>query len=222
MKQTIRLTESELRQMITESVRKVLEKKMVLNESFVNCKNKAEMYRYAKVVWNLLQRSYAYCGGIKNVDSVDELIKDTNLWKMYRKDGQIKAVICYTDRKGGRKLCLMGQDGSEDGRRMIKKMLEDDFNMPERESWTGFSGRAAVTALRHGGIPIPSKIALQYVGNKCRAYDDYWYIRPLKNANGEIENHLKVMIGNPPGVERQDVPQELIDRLIKQALEFGE
>ena len=222
MKQTIRLTESELRQMITESVRKELEKKMVLNESFVNCKNKAEMYRYAKVVWNLLQRSYAYCGGIKNVDSVDELIKDTNLWKMYRKDGQIKAVICYTDRKGGRKLCLMGQDGSEDGRRMIKKMLEDDFNMPERESWTGFSGRAAVTALRHGGIPIPSKIALQYVGNKCRAYDDYWYIRPLKNANGEIENHLKVMIGNPPGVERQDVPQELIDRLIKQALEFGE
>ena len=107
-------------------------------------------------------------------------------------------------------------------RKMIKKMLEDDFKFKDRQSWTGFSGMAAVTALKHGGIPIPSKIALQYVGKKCRAYDDYWYIRPLKNSNGEIENHLKLLIGNPPGYETQEVPQELIDRLIKQALEFGE
>lgn len=222
MKQTIRLTETELKQVITESVRRVLESKIMLNERFVNCKNKAEMWKYADIVWNLLQKAYAYCGGIKNVDSVDDLIRDTNLWKLYRKDGEIKAVICYTDRKGGRKLCLMGQDGSEEGRRMVKKMLEDDFNLPKRETWAGFSGKAAITALRHGGIPIPSKIALRFVGSKCKAYDDYWYVRPIRNANGELENHMKIMIGNPPGVERQQVSQELIDRLIKQALEFGE
>ena len=226
MKQIIRLNESELRNIIAESVINVLADKKrkcsLINESFVNCKDKAQMYRYADVVWNLLQRSYAYCGGIKNVDSVNELIRDTSLWKLYRKDGEIKAVICYTDRKGGRKMCLMGQDGSDIGRQMAKKMLEDDFRLEDRQSWTGFSGKAAVTALRHGGVPIPSKIALQYVGSKCRAYDDYWYIRPLKNANGEIENHLKLLIGNPPGYKKQEVPQELIDRLIKQALEFGE
>lgn len=226
MKQVIRITEQELRNIISESVMNVLEnkrhKRSLINETFVNCKDKMQMRRYADVVWNLLQRSYAYCGGIKNVESVDELIRDTNLWKLYRKDGEIKAVICYTDRKGGRKMCLMGQDGSEVGRKMVKKMLEDDFRLEDRQSWTGFSGMAAVTALRHGGIPIPSKIALQYVGNKCRAYDDYWYVRPLKNANGEIENHLKLLIGNPPGYKKQEVPQELIDRLIKQALEFGE
>lgn len=222
MKQTIRLTETELRQMITESVRKVLENKMILNERFVNCKNEVEMRKYADVVWDILQRSYAYCGGIKNVDSVNELIRDTNLWKLYRKNGEIKAVICYTDRKGGRKICLMGQDGSEEGRRMVKKMLEDDFTLPERGTWTGCSGKAAITALKHGGVPIPSKIALQYVGKKCKPYDDYWYVRPIRNANGEMENHFKIMVGNPPGVERQEVSQELIDRLIKQALEFGE
>ena len=221
-----KLTENKVKNMIYEMVMDVFENKVhkrsLINERFVNCKNKIEMQKYADVVWNLLQKAYAYCGGIKNVDSVDELIRDTHLWKLYRKDGEIKAVICYTDRKGGRKICLFGQDGSPEGRKMIKKMLEDDFKFKDRQSWTGFSGMAAVTALKHGGIPIPSKIALQYVGKKCRAYDDYWYIRPLKNSNGEIENHLKLLIGNPPGYETQEVPQELIDRLIKQALEFGE
>lgn len=220
--------QNKLKQIINETVRRTLvregfiKKPLMLNETFVNCKNKAEMKRYGNVVWDLLQKAYAYCGGIKNVDSIDELIRDTNLWKLYRKNGEIKAVICYTDRKGGRKLCLLGQDGSEDGRRMIKKMLEDDFKFEDRQSWTGFSGRAAVTALRHGGIPIPSKIALQYVGNKCKAYDDYWYVRPIRNNKGEIENHLKLLVGNPPGYTKQKVPQELIDRLIQQAIEFGE
>ena len=226
MKHIVRLKESKLRKIISESIRNVLinenNNNALINESFINCKNSTEMRKYANVVWKLLQKAYAYCGGIKNVDSVDDLIRDTSLWKLYRKDGEIKAVICYTDRKGGRKICLMGQDGSEIGRKMAKKMLEDDFRVEERQSWTGFSAIAAVTALKHGGIPVPSRIALQYVGDKCKAYDDYWYIRPIRNSNGEIENHFKIMIGNPPGYKRQEVSQELIDRLIKQALEFGE
>lgn len=222
MKKTIKLTESELKNIIAESVRRVLKETKLITESFINCKNKAEMQRYGDIVWDILQKSYAYCGGIKNVNSVQDLINDTNLWKLYRKDGQIKAVICYTDRKGGRKFCLMGQDGSEEGRKMVKKMLEDDFRLEERESWGGFSGRAAITALKHGGVPVPSRIAVKFMGKKCQPYDEYWYNRPIVNDRGEVENHLKIMIGNPPGNSRQDVPKELIDKLIAQALEFGE
>lgn len=30
------------------------------------------------------------------------------------------------------------------------------------------------------------------------------------------------MVGNPPGYEQVEAPKELIDKLIKQAIEFGE
>ena len=194
----------------------------LITEHFVNCKNESEMKQYGNIVWKILQNAYEYCGGIKNVNSVDDLIKDTHLWKLYRKNNEIKAVICYTDRKGGRKLCLLGQDGSDEGRKMLKKMLEDDFKLKDRNSWGGFSGKAAITALKHGGIPVPSNIAVTFMGSKCKPYDEYWYNRPIKNDKGEIENHLKIMVGNPPTGTEYTAPQELIDKLIKQAVEIGE
>ena len=60
------------------------------------------------------------------------------------------------------------------------------------------------------------------MGSKCKPYDEYWYSRPIKNSDGKIENHYKVMVGNPPGYEQTEAPKELIDKLIKQAIEFGE
>ena len=94
------------------------------------------------------------------------------------------------------------------------------------ESWVGVSGKAAVTALKHGGIPVPAEIACDIMNGgkpgKCKPYDEYWYNRPIKNDKGETENHLKIMVGNPPGHESIEAPQELIDKLIQQAVEFGE
>ena len=199
-----------------------IQEQFFIAEHFVNCKTDEEMEKYADVVWKLLQKAYEYCGGLKNIDSVEELIKDTHLWKLYRKDGEIKAVIVYTDRKGGRKICLIGSDGSEDGRKTLKKMMEDDFKLKDRQSWVGVSGKAAVTALKHGGIPVPAEIACDIMNGgkpgKCKPYDEYWYERPLKG--GEV--HYKLMVGNPPGHENIEAPQELIDKLIQQAIEFGE
>lgn len=197
-------------------------KESLINEHFVNCKTDEEMNKYADIVWNILKKAYEYCGGIKNVNSGQDLIKDTHLWKLYRKNNEIKAVICYTDRKGGRKICLLGQDGSDEGRKALKGMLEDDFKLKDRETWGGFSGKAAVTALKRGGIPVPSEVAIQFMGKKCKPYDEYWYSRPIKNDKGEVENHMKIMVGNPPTNEKYEAPKELIDKLIKQALEFGE
>lgn len=201
-------------------------KEQLITEHFVNCKTYDEMWEYADIVWKLLQKSYEYCGGIKNVDGPEQLVDDTHLWKLYRKDGDIKAVITYSNRKGGRKMCLLGSDGSEDGRKMLKKMMEDDFKLKDRQSWVGVSGKAAITALKHGGIPVPSYVACDIMNGgkpgKCKPYDDYWYNRPIKNADGEIENHLKIMVGNPPGHESIEAPKELIDKLIQQAVEFGE
>jgi hypothetical protein len=47
----------------------------IINEHFVNCKNEDEMRKYGNIVWDILQKAYEYCGGIKNVNSVDDLIE---------------------------------------------------------------------------------------------------------------------------------------------------
>ena len=48
----------------------------LITEHFVNCKNEEEMRKYGKVVWDILTKAYEYCGGIKNVNGVEDLIKD--------------------------------------------------------------------------------------------------------------------------------------------------
>ena len=68
-------------------------KEYLITEHFVNCKNEEEMKQYGDIVWKILQKAYEYCGGIKNVNSVDDLIKDTHLWKLYRHENKIKAGI---------------------------------------------------------------------------------------------------------------------------------
>lgn len=200
-----------------------IKESQLLTEHFVNCTEPNQMKEYSDIVWKILQNAYEYCGGIKNIDGPDQLIRDTHLWKLYRKNGEIKAVIVYTDRKGGRKICFIGSDGTKEGISGLKKMMEDDFKLKDRQTWTGVSGKAAITALKHGGIPIPATIACEIMNGgktgKCVPYDDYWYQRPL---NGGAEVHYKIMVGNPPGHESIEPSPELIDKLIKQAIEFGE
>lgn len=211
-----------IKNIVKEAINNVINESSLLTEHFVNCTNKEEMQQYKYDVWDILQRSYAYCGGIKNVDSVDDLIDDTYLWKLFRKNGKIIAAICYTDRKGGRKMCLMGSDGTPEGRTCLKKMMEDDFELEERNSWVGASGKALITMLKHGAKPVPANVAIKFMGNKCIPVDKYWYKRPIINSEGEVENHMKVMVGNPPGYEHEEIPQSVINDLIQKAIEYGE
>ena len=67
-------------------------KESLINEHFVNCKTDEEMNKYADIVWNILKKAYEYCGGIKNVNSGQDLIKDTHLWKLYRKNNEINTA----------------------------------------------------------------------------------------------------------------------------------
>jgi hypothetical protein len=196
-----------------------------ITERVINLKTKDEMKKYGDVVWDILKKAYEYCGGIKNVNGVEDLIADSDFWKLYKSGGEIKACIIYSFKRGGRKLCLLGQDGTPEGKKALKGMLEDDFKLKDRQMWAGFSGKAAITALKHGGYPIPSDIACDLMNTtkkSCVPYDEYWYTRAIKNDKGEIEQHYKLMLGNPPNVDVGEPPKELVDKLIKQAVEFGE
>ena len=114
-------------------------------ERFLNAFNKEDMTKYADEVWDILQKAYAYCGGMAGMDSVEQLIDETDMWKMVRKNGKIVAVNTYSNKRSGRKICYGGQDGTEEGKKAFKKILEEDFKLKDRQSWAEVSGAMEVS-----------------------------------------------------------------------------
>ena len=187
-------------------------------ERFLNAFNKEDMRKYADEVWDILQKAYAYCGGMAGMDSVDQLIDETDMWKMVRKNGKIVAVNTYSNKRSGRKICYGGQDGSEEGKIALKKILEEDFRLKDRQSWAEVSGPMEVTVLKQGAMPIPAYIAELIMKDKTFDNihkDGFHYTRMIGD-----EPHTKLMVGNFAGKEFK-ADQNLINELIKTAKELG-
>ena len=176
------------------------------------------MRKYADEVWDILQKAYAYCGGMAGMDSVEQLIDETDMWKMVRKNGKIVAVNTYSNKRSGRKICYGGQDGSEEGKIALKKILEEDFRLKDRQSWAEVSGPMEVTVLKQGAMPIPAYIAELIMKDKTFDNihkDGFHYTRMIGG-----EPHTKLMVGNFAGKEFK-ADQNLINELIKTAKELG-
>lgn len=66
----------------------------LINEHFVNVFNKNEMSKYVDEIWTLLQKSYEYCGGTAGMYSPKQLIDETTMWKLVRRNNKITAGGC--------------------------------------------------------------------------------------------------------------------------------
>ena len=98
-------------------------------ESYINLSiNDDKKKMYANQVFDILQKSYAKIGGIhgSGFSSPEDMIENIPYWKLFKRDGNIIACILYKD-KNGRKLVALGSDGSEEGKRIAKRMLRDDI-----------------------------------------------------------------------------------------------
>ena len=113
-----------------------------LNERYVNIINDEETKRkYAKDVWDILQKSYADIGGIKGsgFGSIDDMIKNIPFWKLSVHNKVVDAVALYKD-KGGRKLVATGYNGSEVGRLAVTEMARADLQRSYGEKSKGALG----------------------------------------------------------------------------------
>ena len=152
------------------------------------------------------------------MDSVEQLIDETDMWKIVRKNGKIVAVNTYSNKRSGRKICYGGQDGTEEGKKAFKKILEEDFKLKDRQSWAEVSGAMEVTALKQGAMPIPAYIAELIMKDKTFDSiheDGFHYTRMIGG-----EPHTKLMVGNFAGKEFT-ADKNLINELIKTAKELG-
>ena len=129
-------------------------------------------------------------------DSLDQLIDDTDFWKLCTKNGKVVAAATYTYKRGGRKLIAAGTDGSQEGKQWLYKILQEDIKFKDRKAWAEVSGAMEhIYINKNGAIPVPATIAQEIMKDKpfVKIHDDgYHYDRLIA---GEI--HTKILVGNP-------------------------
>ena len=185
-------------------------------ERFLNAFNKEDMRKYADEVWDILQKAYAYCGGMAGMDSIQQLIDETTMWKLVRKEGKIVACIVYTNKRGGRKACYAGTNGTELGVQSLKKIMIEDNLLPDRQAWGEYSGKAVSTMFNQGAMPVKAEIAQEIMKDKEFIEikpDGYYYTRKIGG-----HPHTKLMMGNPKG--KIDVPEQVRQKLKELARKY--
>lgn len=185
--------------------------KQYIEERFVNLlpHQEEEKRKHAKEVYGLVQKSYSKIGGIHGSGFKDheDMVKNIPLWKLHKKDGQIKAVTLYKD-KGGRKSVAVATDGSEEGKKALGHIVKDDItrNRSYKEvSGPSLSfGKKHITDI-HKHIIHPDEVKKHLKGEEIRKppHDD-----PEIQRHPELKDHFyqrkigdhwhtKVMLGTP-------------------------
>ena len=164
--------------LLIEQLERLTNKKVILKEAYINLLKKEEKEKYVDIVWDILQKSYAPLGGYKSVASKDELINDSFLWKLIKKDNKIITVAIYKD-KFGRKGMGKGSDGSVEGKRGLIKIIEEDIKL--NRSWGEVSGKLAEIMIEKGAIPVPNTMAAKITGKNIISLnpDGYHYTRMI-------------------------------------------
>jgi len=165
-------------------------------ESYINLSNNDDKKKmYANQVFGILQKSYAKIGGIhgSGFSSPEDMIQNIPYWKLFKRDDTIIACILYKD-KNGRKLVALGSDGSEEGKKIAKRMLRDDI---ERNRAYGEVSDAVLKYLQktYGDelkeFLIPSTEVGKILKKEVTPTGDYTYKRSI----GGVE-HEKAMYGS--------------------------
>ena len=57
------------------------------------------MKKWAPQVWQLLNDAYKYCGGLKGMNSIEQLINETDIWKIVRRGDKVTAAVTYSTKR---------------------------------------------------------------------------------------------------------------------------
>ena len=102
----------------------------LLSEKFLNLiDNDERKEEYADVIWKMLNKAYEGIGGLKGsgFKSKEDMIKNINFWKIFKRNGVPIAVAMYRD-KGGRKRVAVASDGTAEGKQAVYDVYKNDFD----------------------------------------------------------------------------------------------
>lgn len=176
------------------SVNESLAKDILLNERFVTCTQDDTMQQYKHVVYNMLYKAYQKIGGIAGIANADDLVNDTDIWKLVKRGTYITAVACYSTKRGGRKCVAIASDGTTSGKADLFKIMQEDIDLKDRQAWLEVSGKPEQHMKRMGANPIPTDMVKLLLPDKqiiSIDSDGYHYTRMI---GGNL--HTKICYGN--------------------------
>ena len=199
----------------------------LVNEHFITLwydkiEDKDKKQKYAKEVYDMVEQSYAYIGGLAGCKNYNDFVKqyvedvegDNLIWKLVRRSNKITAIKIYATKRGGRKGVVMATDGTEQGKKDVAKILEEDYKLKERNAWNEVSGKALGAALKNRALPLPNYAIYELMPDKdpkmFRMRDDgFFYDRLIKG-----EWHTKICVGfAPTSIKSIQTSPELIAKL---------
>lgn len=174
---------------------------MKLEERFVTIateRNNEELkQKYFEQVINILKKSYEKIGGLKSLDSDDEILRPEYIWKLVKRGETITACILYKGTLQDRKLVLAGCDQTPSGKQDLYKIIQEDIKYPERYSWGEVSDALEHIFLKYGAktheFPEIERI-LSKLGKNIETSDDRLHYK-RKIGNTLLK---KSLVGNVP------------------------
>ena len=157
----------------------------IIQEKYINAvgndsKNLEIKNRYKDQVWDILQKSYAYIGGIRGsgFGSPDEMVEKIPMWKLGVRGDKVHAVVLYKD-KGGRKSVAIGTDGSAEGNWFIDDIFKNEIRRSYGEKSKATLGKIMKT--------IPWDVLKNYLVTPDRVSEmlPSDYVIPVKDINDE-------------------------------------
>lgn len=174
---------------------------MQLNEHIINIweDNKDDKNRYLDEVWDIFEKAYAKIGGC-NADK-KELLDDNIYWKLTKRDNKITAACIYKILPFGRKLFLIGSDGTDQGKKDLYKMMSEDSSEEARHVYAEVSDAPEHIYHNKYNAPYVDRENVKKILGPSKQItptdndsDEYHYTReigPQKNV------YRKAMIGYP-------------------------
>lgn len=98
-----------------------------LSEKFYNAFTREDKELYAQEVWDILVQSYKSIGGLRGINSKEDMIAKVPMWKIAIVDKKVVAVVMYKDKGTGRKLVAVGTDNSNEAKDLLKNMMTKEF-----------------------------------------------------------------------------------------------
>lgn len=215
-----------------------------LQERFVNIFTKKpedffKLQKYKQTVYDMIQNGYKSIGGAAGLGDVDDLVNDSDFWKLNLKNGKVEGVVVYTMKRGGRKVQYLTADPSEEGKQALYDIIKDDCRLKDREAWAEVSGKVEHIYRKYGeATPVLAKEVEQLLYDKNDIQPDptnkFYYFRhigdPAKDENGnDIKDsnlHQKITMGNLPKYFFKDYKDfvEVWDRInnVKVATFYGD
>jgi len=162
----------------------------------LNPKHEKFREQHRQAIHNIIRDSYKDIGGYsgqghgtkKESDAIHDDITNSSIKAVVR-SGKVTAASLYKN-KHGRKNIALGSDGTDQGKKDIKKTSLEDIH--QKRSWGEYSGNAERMKRRQKAPIVHSKNAERLTGKRATPVDSEYYKRDIGG-----EEHQKVIFGHP-------------------------